>query len=353
MTKFLYALNEHNNLIKINETLINSKYFCPNCHSEMKTKKGKIREHHFYHLNKECSFETYLHFMGKKILYEKINKAINNKLNFEIDNIKEYDKVIYEDENHIENEELFFRTFSYYNKEEIKDIEYFNSKFKLLESNKILFDYFENYINNLKVDIDTLFLSNKVIYGIKDNYSTSVLKKIPGDYQFYKLNEKEKNNLNVKWDHVKNNSFYEVLLFILEYINFIYRDEYLYLNIYRNIDLKKLEKNIEIELNNIFNPNPIDNRVEYIFNKNITLDFQLNNKCKVFLDSKKVGKFTPDVLLELNNKELICFEIANTHECSKEKKESNLNIIEIDIKSNIDLENLYNNKFNLLNIKKF
>lgn len=352
----IYALNDNNELIRINDSLNNTKYFCPNCNKEMGIRKGNIREHHFYHLTKECSYETYIHSIGKKILYDKINYAIQYNLNLIIDNINEYKQIILDEfDEEIEDNDYFnlsfINIFNYY-KEKEKNIDYFYNKFIKLENNEILFNYFKEYFNNMKKDIDVLFTNNNSIYGIKGNYSTNILNKIPGDYQIYELSKNEKSNLKIKWDNVKNKNLYEILLFIVENINFAYIEDHLDIQIYENIKFKKIkEDNIIKELINSFFP--IITHVDYIFDKIIKIDIPLNNNCKVFLDSKKVGKYLPDVLLEMQNNKFISFEIVNTHKSSKEKINSNLNIIEIDIKNNIDLENLYYDKFNLLSIRKY
>lgn len=76
-----YALLD-NELININnvDKSLKQKYHCAGCKSEMIAKKGKIKVHHFAHKSLvNCSGETYLHFLSKTLIYNKLKECITNK----------------------------------------------------------------------------------------------------------------------------------------------------------------------------------------------------------------------------------------------------------------------------------
>lgn len=66
---------------------------CPYCSSSVSSKKGKVRRHHFFHLNStdECNInpETVLHEGAKIYIYKNLQKNKNFKLKFKPDNILE------------------------------------------------------------------------------------------------------------------------------------------------------------------------------------------------------------------------------------------------------------------------
>lgn len=85
---YLYALDEHENLIHIDKAVKDKKvkYYCPNCKAPLTPKQGKKKQWHFAHKNDthksdNCSLETYLHKIAKKlfkeIFYNKNVSAIN------------------------------------------------------------------------------------------------------------------------------------------------------------------------------------------------------------------------------------------------------------------------------------
>lgn len=65
------------------------KCVCPNCKTPLIAKKGKINLQHFAHKNQTtvCNGESALHYIGKHLLFQKINKALqtNNPYKFNLD----------------------------------------------------------------------------------------------------------------------------------------------------------------------------------------------------------------------------------------------------------------------------
>jgi len=84
--KYQYAKDSEGLLININELNKNyiGKYFCLTCGNELLTKCGDERVHHFAHKNdvNNCSKETYLHELGKKIFYNTYMQCINENETF-------------------------------------------------------------------------------------------------------------------------------------------------------------------------------------------------------------------------------------------------------------------------------
>ncbi len=70
-----FALDFSNNIINIKDVsnLNNQKYFCPYCKEEMITKCGKIRQWHFAHKTKKCSYDKYLHSIAEKMIMDWFN----------------------------------------------------------------------------------------------------------------------------------------------------------------------------------------------------------------------------------------------------------------------------------------
>lgn len=70
MVQYLYANNATGSLVDIaNVTQENrDKYYCPSCGMEMSAVLGNKREHHFRHKGDSCSYERYLHKIGKLLL---------------------------------------------------------------------------------------------------------------------------------------------------------------------------------------------------------------------------------------------------------------------------------------------
>jgi len=73
--KYQYAENSTGKVVDINtinKDCNNEKYLCISCKQELIPKLGEIRIHHFAHKNDtfNCSKETYLHELGKRVFYE-------------------------------------------------------------------------------------------------------------------------------------------------------------------------------------------------------------------------------------------------------------------------------------------
>lgn len=76
--KNLYAYC-NDRLIHISEVIKESKeeYNCINCGDKLIARKGKINAHHFSHKSdSKCSYESYLHKLGKLIFYDVYNKCL-------------------------------------------------------------------------------------------------------------------------------------------------------------------------------------------------------------------------------------------------------------------------------------
>lgn len=83
-----YAYNSQTEIIHISEIqhTKNSQYTCLNCGSILIPKKGKIRSHHFSHKHEtNCSYESYLHKLGKMKFYNEFKRCLSEKKPFYID----------------------------------------------------------------------------------------------------------------------------------------------------------------------------------------------------------------------------------------------------------------------------
>ena len=86
--KYQYAENSSGKLFHINEINKNDsadeKYLCIDCKQELIPRLGNERTHHFSHKNDtyNCSKETYLHELGKKIFFETYLQCLENKAPF-------------------------------------------------------------------------------------------------------------------------------------------------------------------------------------------------------------------------------------------------------------------------------
>lgn len=72
------ALDQFDNIVDIQNTEDNKKYYCPYCRKEMITKRGDIREWHFAHKEKACSYDNYLHSIAKIMIMNWFNS--NNQI---------------------------------------------------------------------------------------------------------------------------------------------------------------------------------------------------------------------------------------------------------------------------------
>ncbi|MCI5194487.1 MAG: hypothetical protein D3915_15410 [Candidatus Electrothrix sp. AU1_5] len=76
--KYQYALNEEDHIVNINELSEKDRrdYECLGCGNVLRPVLPKIKQKHFRHKVKcDCSLETYLHRMGKKLFFEKYNEC--------------------------------------------------------------------------------------------------------------------------------------------------------------------------------------------------------------------------------------------------------------------------------------
>lgn len=86
--KNLYALNSHNHLIHIDKVdkANKEKYTCLNCGQELIARKGDVNAHHFSHKKLlACSFESYLHKLGKRRFYEEYTDCLTSGSPFELE----------------------------------------------------------------------------------------------------------------------------------------------------------------------------------------------------------------------------------------------------------------------------
>lgn len=76
--KYIYALDSKGNIVCIdNVTEADRKlgFHCVSCGLEMTPALGKRNTHHFRHKGDTCSYESYLHKLGKKVLKEQFNRS--------------------------------------------------------------------------------------------------------------------------------------------------------------------------------------------------------------------------------------------------------------------------------------
>lgn len=74
MIKFHNATDSEGNIINIADVKKEHRakqYYCVGCGKEMSAVLGEKREHHFRHKGDACSWESYLHKLGKRILKER------------------------------------------------------------------------------------------------------------------------------------------------------------------------------------------------------------------------------------------------------------------------------------------
>ena len=90
MIKYQYAENCSGNLVHINAIETNNrhaeKFTCIDCKQELIPRLGAIRARHFSHKSDSynCSKETYLHELGKRIFLETYTNCIENNIPFYI-----------------------------------------------------------------------------------------------------------------------------------------------------------------------------------------------------------------------------------------------------------------------------
>ena len=76
MIKFHNATGTDGQIIHIDEVTKENRaehYYCVGCKGEMSAVLGNKREHHFRHKEQHCSWESYLHKLGKKLLKQRFD----------------------------------------------------------------------------------------------------------------------------------------------------------------------------------------------------------------------------------------------------------------------------------------
>lgn len=85
MIKYQYAVDHHNNLIHIDNVISKTDevYYCISCSNILIPKMGSIRKKHFSHkAQQNCSSETYLHKLGKRVFIEQYSHCLNKGIPF-------------------------------------------------------------------------------------------------------------------------------------------------------------------------------------------------------------------------------------------------------------------------------
>jgi len=83
--QYKYSLDNDGTLIDINTLTVNDRrdYDCIGCGGKLRPVLGNKRRKHFRHkVSQECSFETYLHRMGKLLFEREYKKCLENKKPF-------------------------------------------------------------------------------------------------------------------------------------------------------------------------------------------------------------------------------------------------------------------------------
>ena len=76
MITYHNAIDKDGHTIHINEITNDNRaehYYCIGCGEEMRPVLGEVREHHFRHKETHCSWESYLHKLGKRRLKERFD----------------------------------------------------------------------------------------------------------------------------------------------------------------------------------------------------------------------------------------------------------------------------------------
>lgn len=87
-----FALDENNDIVDIKNTIgiDGQRYFCPNCHREMITKRGNVRQWHFAHKMDKCSYDKYLHSLAEAMIMKWFNEK--EPIMLSMDNYEKCDK---------------------------------------------------------------------------------------------------------------------------------------------------------------------------------------------------------------------------------------------------------------------
>lgn len=86
--KYKYALSQDGLIFDINDLSEDDRadYECLGCGNVLRPVLGKIRKKHFRHkVNQECSLETYLHRMAKKLFIKTYQSCLNQKTPYVIE----------------------------------------------------------------------------------------------------------------------------------------------------------------------------------------------------------------------------------------------------------------------------
>jgi len=95
MIKFHNAADNDGQIVNIAEVTRDKrapKYFCIGCGAEMSAVLGDKREHHFRHKEAACSWESYLHKLGKKKLKERFDTSKDFTIGYFVEHICEKSK---------------------------------------------------------------------------------------------------------------------------------------------------------------------------------------------------------------------------------------------------------------------
>jgi len=88
MIQFHNAKDIDEHVVHINEVTKDNRaehYYCLGCGGEMSPVLGNKREHHFRHKEAHCSWESYLHILGKKRLKERFESQQDFVVQYQIE----------------------------------------------------------------------------------------------------------------------------------------------------------------------------------------------------------------------------------------------------------------------------
>jgi len=319
-----YALNSQEELVyALDSRKSDGDFFCPSCKGRMGIKKGKIKVDHFFHINKECSEESYLHKTAKTMLYTELKKNIGTSKKIEfylnshnidksrecIKNIKgnipiktNNDRVGYVIKENLLN-------FLYQgNKAQFQDLLYdFFSKVKETKDKKLI-SIFVTFHKWLLIEIDKSVENNK--------------NKLP-------------KNFSKTWNKIKQkNSLVDNILLIDKYMNKLMgHTEYKSMQKFFE-KISEEQKELIIKYFYI----PAYERVMKV--DKVCID--IGNIKDIYFDNKYYKGFLADILTFDNNNEPIFWEIAVSHKCEDAKIDCGIKTIEISIADKDELKILSN-----------
>lgn len=324
----LYALNNHNLLVKASESnKSDGDFFCPACNDKMGLKKGKVRTHHFYHITKACSEETYLHKTAKKLLFDNLQKYKNTPIDKEFvythsESIK-YEGV----ETHVNVES------SDRNIQNDTDRVIFLLRRDLLMEAHLDIDnhkkHMEIFFKKVKAsenkELIAIFirLHKWLTAGIDEAMKARVVKE--SSYR--------------EWNELKKmNSLIDNIVYLYKHTSHYHRRIFTNFKTY----FRKLTNNEkELIVKYLYKPSFYNKRKGIIVKEKV----QIGGFKSIYLDDKKYKGFLADILTFDNNNIPTFWEIAVTHKCEEKKIESGIRIIEIEVQSKEDLERIANFDF--------